>query len=141
MENIHLLLLLCRSQWKSVNQAMKIIGSSHLDEEKPCLGSEAMAPREEFVLPLPELIPCVLRWMKASVLSKGCYREPQALLPGPRCHPSWRASVASLQAPGYHFSTGYSAFHIYTRPKLALHKDESRPQTSPYSLQMFCSVL
>ena len=46
---------------KSVNQAMKIIGSSRLDEEKPCSGSEATAPREESILPLPELIACVSR--------------------------------------------------------------------------------
>lgn len=46
---------------KSVNQAMKIIGSSRPDEEKPCVGSEATASQEKSVLPLPELPACVLR--------------------------------------------------------------------------------
>lgn len=46
---------------ESVNQGMEIIGSSCLEEEKPSLRSEAAAPREEPVLPPPELIACIWR--------------------------------------------------------------------------------
>lgn len=60
MEDIHLspapLQRPMETGLKSVNQAMKIIGSSRLDEERPCLGSEATAPQEESLLPLPERI-------------------------------------------------------------------------------------
>lgn len=46
---------------ESVNQAMEIIASSCLEEEKPSLCSEATAPWEEPVLPLPELSTCIRR--------------------------------------------------------------------------------
>lgn len=74
---------------KSVNQAMKITGSSRLDEEKPRLGSEATAPREEPVLPLPELIACISRRTKASLLSKDCYGQPWGMVPMPACKRAW----------------------------------------------------
>ena len=44
--------------------------SSQGQPTTPCVDSEATAPQEESVLPLPEVIACISRGTKASLLSK-----------------------------------------------------------------------